>query len=104
MRFSGLFSRSGTVALALLATGTYVSPVVDAHVVARSEVVDTSQPKFIEFASKLQNDVCLRYVNDSGICETTPGVHTMSGYVDVGTGMSMVCTALVTAFPSPFEL
>ncbi|KAJ6581905.1 Alpha/Beta hydrolase protein [Mycena capillaripes] len=25
----------------------------------------------------------LRYVNNSGICETTPGVHTMSGYVDI---------------------
>ncbi|KZP14955.1 alpha/beta-hydrolase [Athelia psychrophila] len=30
----------------------------------------------------------LRYVNNSGICETTPGVHTMSGYVDIGPSMS----------------
>ena len=32
----------------------------------------------------------LRYVNDSGICETTPGVHQVSGYLDVGHNQSMV--------------
>ena len=32
----------------------------------------------------------LRYVANSGICETTPGVKQYSGYIDVGTNMSMV--------------
>lgn len=31
----------------------------------------------------------LSYVQDSGICETTPGVTTYSGYLSVGTNMSM---------------
>lgn len=31
----------------------------------------------------------LRYVNDSGICETTPGVHQHSGYATVGDDMHM---------------
>lgn len=31
----------------------------------------------------------LRYVNDSGICETTPGVHQRSGYASVGKDMNM---------------
>ncbi|KAJ6625126.1 alpha/beta-hydrolase [Mycena sp. CBHHK59/15] len=42
-----------------------------------------------KFTSSIQKDVTLRFVNNSGICETTPGVHQMSGYVDIGTGMSM---------------
>ncbi|KAJ7700386.1 Alpha/Beta hydrolase protein [Mycena rosella] len=42
-----------------------------------------------EFSSLIQEDVSLRFVNNSGICETTPGVHQMSGYVDIGTGMSI---------------
>ncbi|KAJ7650889.1 alpha/beta-hydrolase [Roridomyces roridus] len=41
------------------------------------------------FTSVHQDGVSLRFVNNSGICETTPGVHQMSGYVDIGTGMSM---------------
>lgn len=31
----------------------------------------------------------IEYVEDSGICETTPGVKTYSGYLSVGTNMSM---------------
>ncbi|KAF9452095.1 alpha/beta-hydrolase [Macrolepiota fuliginosa MF-IS2] len=34
-------------------------------------------------------DVNLRFVSDSGVCETTPGVHQMSGYITVGPNMSM---------------
>jgi hypothetical protein len=49
--------------------------------------------RLLNFTSILQAGVGLRYVNNSGICETTPGVHTMSGYVEVGTGMSMVRVA-----------
>ena len=32
----------------------------------------------------------LRYVRDSGVCETTPGVHTASGYIDVAQNQSLV--------------
>ncbi|KAJ6482563.1 Alpha/Beta hydrolase protein [Mycena sanguinolenta] len=39
-------------------------------------------PTIHTFASA-NTDGALRYVNNSGICETTPGVHTMSGYVDI---------------------
>ncbi|KAF7311281.1 Carboxypeptidase S1 [Mycena kentingensis (nom. inval.)] len=42
-----------------------------------------------KFVSSAQDAVALRFVNNSGICETTPGVHQMSGYVDIGTNMSM---------------
>ncbi|KAJ7059266.1 alpha/beta-hydrolase [Mycena amicta] len=42
-----------------------------------------------KFTSQVQEATTLRFVNNSGICETTPGVHQMSGYVDIGTGMSI---------------
>lgn len=42
------------------------------------------------FQSKIMPDVGLRFVSDSGVCETTPGVHQMSGYITVGPNMSMV--------------
>ncbi|KAH0831251.1 Alpha/Beta hydrolase protein [Lanmaoa asiatica] len=41
------------------------------------------------FRSRVQDDTNLRYVANSGICETTPGVTQYSGYIDVGTNMSM---------------
>ncbi|KAF7972815.1 hypothetical protein HWV62_17010 [Athelia sp. TMB] len=43
-------------------------------------------PEIHHFQSAVA-DVGLRYVNNSGICETTPGVHTMSGYVDISSTM-----------------
>lgn len=43
------------------------------------------------FVSAVQDGVNLNYVENSGICETTPGVQQVSGYVNVGTNMSMVC-------------
>lgn len=42
------------------------------------------------FTSRQQQDVQLRFIKDSGVCETTPGVGQMSGYIDVGKNMSMV--------------
>ncbi|PBK90716.1 alpha/beta-hydrolase [Armillaria gallica] len=41
------------------------------------------------FNSRILGDVQLRFVEDSGICETTAGVHQVSGYIDVGKNMSM---------------
>jgi hypothetical protein len=49
---------------------------------------DTSD--VVRFQSKLQPDVGLRIVRNSGVCETTPGVNQISGYADIGTDMSMV--------------
>lgn len=42
------------------------------------------------FSSSVHKDVSLRFVADSGVCETTPGVHQKSGYITVGKNMSMV--------------
>jgi len=50
----------------------------------------SASPTFTRFTSIVNPDVSIRFVSDSGICETTPGVHQMSGYIDVGTNMSMV--------------
>ncbi|KAF7304306.1 hypothetical protein HMN09_00832400 [Mycena chlorophos] len=45
-------------------------------------------PTIHNFASKgVITDGALRYVNNSGICETTAGVHTMSGYADVSSSV-----------------
>ncbi|PFH51148.1 hypothetical protein AMATHDRAFT_143154 [Amanita thiersii Skay4041] len=41
------------------------------------------------FKSLIHRDLGLRFVSDSGVCETTPGVHQMSGYIEIGTDMSM---------------
>ncbi|KIM43509.1 hypothetical protein M413DRAFT_68801 [Hebeloma cylindrosporum] len=48
-----------------------------------------SSPTLTRFTSTVNPDVSIRFVSDSGVCETTPGVHQMSGYIDVGTNMSM---------------
>ena len=47
------------------------------------------QPSRGEFVSENQ-DAKLRFVRNSGVCETTPGVEQLSGYIDIGTNMSMV--------------
>jgi hypothetical protein len=49
-----------------------------------------ASPALTRFTSTVNQDVSLSFVSDSGVCETTPGVHQMSGYIDVGTNMSMV--------------
>lgn len=45
---------------------------------------------YIEFRSELIQDGGLRYVQNSGVCETTPGVTQLSGYIDVGKNQSLV--------------
>ncbi|KAF9262605.1 alpha/beta-hydrolase [Marasmius fiardii PR-910] len=40
------------------------------------------------FTSELMPNVGLRFVKNSGVCETTPGVEQLSGYIDIGTNMS----------------
>ena len=43
------------------------------------------------FTSTKNPNVSIRFIANSGVCETTPGVHQISGYLDVGKNMSMVC-------------
>ena len=43
-------------------------------------------------------DANLTYVENSGICETTPGVHQVSGYVTVGENMHTVRAIFVAVF------
>ncbi len=50
----------------------------------------TSDPTILTFKSEVHTDVSLRFVRNSGVCETTPGVNQLSGYIDFGTNMSMV--------------
>ncbi|KAI0768078.1 alpha/beta-hydrolase [Trametes elegans] len=47
------------------------------------------QPVRREFISNDMQDVKLRAVRNSGVCETNPGVEQLSGYIDVGKNMSM---------------
>ena len=55
---------------------------------------EMESPTYTVFTSESQDDVSLRFVQNFGICETTPGVQQMSGYIDIGTNMSMVCDLL----------
>lgn len=50
--------------------------------------------EYTTFDSVAQPDTKLRYVSDSGVCETTPGVHQKSGYVDVADTQHIVCSRL----------
>ena len=52
----------------------------------------------IEFTSQVVHDTKIRAIKNSGVCETTPGVNQISGYLDVGTNMSMVCLLSITLF------
>ena len=60
-----------------------------------------STTSHIEFKSSILNDTALRFIRNSGVCETTPGVNQLSGYVDVGTNMSMV-SELISKLHFPF--
>ncbi|KAF8270899.1 carboxypeptidase S1 [Lactarius quietus] len=69
-----------------LATFTVVSPsLVDGHAF---EVRDDATRKYTEFDHGPTGST-LSYVTNSGVCETTPGVNQYSGYLSVGSNMSM---------------
>jgi hypothetical protein len=57
---------------------------------ANRSLPNAPAPEFEVFRSVAQPDVGLRFIRNSGICEITPGVNQLSGYVDFGTNMSMV--------------
>ncbi|KAL5508781.1 hypothetical protein ACEPAG_4760 [Sanghuangporus baumii] len=63
--------------------GVHASP-VDGH-----PLTSTVHSVHTVFESRQQNDTKLRFVRDSGVCETTPGVGQISGYIDIGPNMSM---------------
>jgi hypothetical protein len=76
--------RAGLTLLAGISVASAVSrPVVE-------DDFGTSEAGHIEIRSNVHNATGIRYVKNSGICETTPGVTQISGYIDVGTNMSMV--------------
>ena len=57
------------------------------------EWVDATETATIRtrFMSTNNPNVSISFVTNSGVCETTPGVQQISGYLDVGKNMSMVC-------------
>ncbi|KAF9025745.1 alpha/beta-hydrolase [Hymenopellis radicata] len=66
----------------ILALNAWI-PMLGVHASPLNDVVHKT------FTSRALDGVKLRFVEDSGVCETTPGVHQVSGYIDVGTNMSM---------------
>ncbi len=63
---------------------SHATPVVDTSAIQQASVVQ-------HFTSPGNPDISLQFVADSGVCETTPGVHQMSGYINVGTTMVDGC-------------
>jgi len=86
---AGLLSIFGVFIVALFASSAISTPVTEAFDENLLTRGDASQPSFQVFKSKNQNDTSLQFIKNSGICETTPGVNQMSGYIDIGTNMSM---------------
>ena len=80
--FLRMFVRAGVALLASVSIIRAVSVVEDN--------LDTTETGHIEIRSKVHNATDIRYVKNSGICETTPNVTQISGYINVGTNMSMV--------------
>ena len=51
---------------------------------------ETASIHTTRFTSTKNPKVSIRFVTNSGVCESTPGVQQISGYLDVGKNMSMV--------------
>ncbi|KAG2071395.1 alpha/beta-hydrolase [Suillus decipiens] len=66
---------------------TYLSIIRTVSVI--KDNLDDTEAGHIEIQSKVHNATSIRYIKNSGICETTPNVTQISGYIDVGTNMSM---------------
>lgn len=87
MRLSAV---SACAAALLAASGAALASSLDA--------ADIGTGTRIEFKSQVVHDTKIRAVKNSGVCETTPGVNQISGYLDIGTNMSMVCLLSITLF------
>lgn len=70
--------RSAIALLALLACGQAAVPQLDKRYRTTDDGIEYSVREHAATNSKL------RYVKNSGICETTPGVNQYSGYADIG--------------------
>lgn len=81
MMLTGKQILGAAFAAVVLATANVLASPVDSELVA---------PVHHVFHSRASPDTKLRFVRNSGVCETTPGVNQISGYIDVGTNMSMV--------------
>ncbi|KAG1898067.1 Alpha/Beta hydrolase protein [Suillus fuscotomentosus] len=57
--------------------------------VVKDNQVANTETGHVEIRSKVHNATGIRYIKNSGICETTPNVTQISGYINVGTNMSM---------------
>lgn len=77
----------------MIITGLLFAVLLYASFSDAKPVVSASTPVHQVFQSRNLADTKLRFVKDSGVCETTPGVHQISGYIDVGTNMSIVSSA-----------
>ena len=60
-------------------------------------LLNSREQTYETFQSVAQPDVGLRLIRNSGVCETTPGVNQLSGYIDFGNNMSMVKSSIVIA-------
>ncbi|KAF8524562.1 alpha/beta-hydrolase [Hysterangium stoloniferum] len=74
----GVLAAFAMVILSIL--GSRAGPVVES---------DISPAVHTEFKSSLIPNTGLRFVENSGVCETTPGVHTVSGYIDIAPNQSL---------------
>jgi hypothetical protein len=83
-----MFLRTLVRAGVSLLAGISVASAVSTTVV--QDDLDAQESGHIMIRSKVHNATGIRYVKNSGICETTPGVKQVSGYIDVGKNMSMV--------------
>ncbi|OBZ76469.1 Carboxypeptidase S1 [Grifola frondosa] len=78
---------SGALGSVFLASAVLANAIPPAHLTERTELTTSSTQ--VEFTSKFLDGVKLSSVRNSGVCETTPGVNQISGYINVGANMSM---------------
>ncbi|KAG2076268.1 alpha/beta-hydrolase [Suillus decipiens] len=71
-----------TLLLVVSASITHAIPVVEDN-------LDTTEAGHVEIQSKVHSATGIHYVKNSGICETTPNVTQISGYIEVGKNMFM---------------
>jgi hypothetical protein len=85
MLFSCVLSLSALVASSFAAPASHV--VKDIPIDRRS-FVERDGVKYNVF-EHAETGARIEFVNNSGVCETTPGVNQYSGYLSVGSNMNM---------------
>ncbi len=75
---------------ALVTWATPLQPGDGIHLTVTQSQDAGASPAFTVFKSENNPDTQIRFIKDSGVCETTPGVGQLSGYIDIGTNMSTV--------------